>query len=654
MSAGNFTVLPLAENSVLQASSDQSTNARYLPDIDGLRAIAVLLVVGFHAFPSVVTGGLVGVDVFFVISGFLITTIIIGDLCGGKFRLLIFYQRRVRRIFPALLVVLVSCFAAGWFVMLPDAFANFAKQVTATTAFSSNLLLWNESSYFDAAERANPLLHMWSLGVEEQFYLVWPLIVSLVWTRRRGLLPVVLAIAIISFGLNVIIIQTHPVADFYSPFTRAWELLTGSLLACARAKESSLGSWISDFQRYVASALGAALLIIAPFVVSQNTPFPGWWALLPVSGTVLVIACGGRTWLNRKILANPMLVLIGLISYPIYLWHWPLLTFANYIASNDTSILIRLAMIALSILLAAGTYQFVECPLRFGRGLRQKSVMLLAAMSILGAFGLTAYLQGGFPSRFPGMVQKLTDFTYASEDLYRYGSCFLRPEQDFREFAKCVDPDRTPNNKLLFLWGDSHAAHLYPGYQLIADNLNIIQRNASACPPLLGFRSGIRPFCKSINDYDFALIERIHPDEVVLSAAWTQYDWSPYLEPTVIQLRKAGVRHITVVGPAPMWTDQLAKLLYASFRANPLHVIPSRLPMIFKPDVFDIDHALGTLAKQLGVEYISLLSILCDKDGCLTKLADNALMQWDDSHFTAEGSRYLVARFPAAARPSDQ
>jgi hypothetical protein len=211
-------------------------------------------------------------------------------------------------------------------------------------------------------------------------------------------------------------------------------------------------------------------------------------------------------------------------------------------------------------------------------------------------------------------------------------------------FVSCVDPNS--DRKVLFLWGDSHAAHLYPGYSARGD-VNIIQRNASACPPLIGFSSEIRPFCKSINDYDFAQIRRLQPSSVVLSAAWSQYDWPSYIERTVEQLRNAQVHSIIVVGPTPRWNDQLAKVVYDSFRTDPLHIVPDRLIMTFKPDIFDVDRKLREVANQLGVDYISPLAILCDQDGCLTRPSDDALMQWDSSHLTAEGSRYLVSRFPS-------
>jgi peptidoglycan/LPS O-acetylase OafA/YrhL len=600
----------------------------------------VLLVVTFHAFPTLVRGGLIGVDVFFVVSGFLITTIIFESLSCGEFSLLTFYQRRIRRIFPALLVVLISCLAIGWFVMLPDAYANLAKQIVAAAAFSSNLLLWNESSYFDTAERSNPLLHLWSLGVEEQFYLAWPLVVAFVWMRKLSMLRVALSVGVISFCLNVMTAQTHPIADFYSPFTRAWELLVGSLLATT----PRVGFKKTKFRRNIWSTIGAALILLAAVVVSQTSVFPGWWALLPVIGAALVIAAEESAWLNRKVLANPAVVSIGRISYSIYLWHWPLLTFASYSAAGTPSSSVRVAMIVLSILLALGTYRLVESPLRYGKGGRWKAGSLVSAMAVMAVFGFATNLQGGLPSRFPPIVKQLTDYAYGYQRWYREGSCFLRPDQDASAFVSCADPNS--DRKVLFLWGDSHAAHLYPGYSARGD-INIVQRNASACPPLIGFSSDIRPFCKSINDYDLALIRRLQPSKVVLSAAWSQYDWPSYIERTVEQLRNAKVHSIIVVGPTPRWNDQLAKVMYDSFRTDPLHTVPKRLIMTFKPDIFDLDRKLREVANQLGVDYISPLAILCDQDGCLTSPSDDALMQWDSSHLTAEGSRYLVGRFPS-------
>ena len=620
---------------------------RYRPDLDGLRAVAVLLVVGFHAFPSLFPGGLIGVDIFFAISGFLISSIIIEGLQRDGFSFRTFYVRRVRRIFPALLVVLVACMAIGWVVLLPEAYRQLSKPVAAGGGFFSNFVLWNESGYFDDASGSKPLLHLWSLGIEEQFYLVWPLILWLAWLCRVNFLVAILTIGTVSFAMNIALMRSNPVADFYAPFTRAWELLAGALLSyimirstAARAERGILRDGLS--------ALGSILIIVGVITVTKDAAFPGWWALLPIGGTLLIMWAGDRAWLNRLVLSHPAFVSIGLISYPLYLWHWPLLSFARYEQDGVPSSQIRGSVVICSIVLAWLTYRFVETPFRFGSNGRAKSAILVGMMSVVSAFALICYWHNGMDFRFPKIVRDLTSFSYAYQDLYREGSCFLLPNQDFRAFSKCVDPPNVPGRQTMFLWGDSHAAHFYPGYQAaLGGTVNIVQRNASNCPPLLGLDVAVRPFCKSINDQDFNLIAAIRPNTVVLSAAWTYYDWRSYLAGTIERLRSAGVRHILLIGPTPQWTDKLANLMFNEVRTNPLHRVPTRMTRGLRQEVFAVDHDMWQFAAENFIDYVSPTSILCNPEGCLTRLGDTGDMitQWDSIHLTAEGSIYVVSRF---------
>ena len=296
---------------------------RYRPDIDGLRAIAVMLVVNFHAFPLAMRGGFIGVDIFFVISGFLITGIIARELSENRFSLIGFYNRRIRRIFPALIVVLAAVLVMGWLWMLPHAYAQLSSDVFAGAAFAANFALMLQSGYFDIELAKKPLLHLWSLGIEEQFYLAWPLVLIIAARWRIDLLAVAGVIAVASFIFNVMLIGHDPVATFYLPFTRAWELLAGAVLALAWSRvdhSEAASNW--------RAGIGLVLIGLALAVLNVHRAFPGWWALLPIAGSALLLSAPA-SWVNRTLLGWPPMVWIGLISYPLYLWHWPLLVISR-------------------------------------------------------------------------------------------------------------------------------------------------------------------------------------------------------------------------------------------------------------------------------------------------------------------------------------
>jgi peptidoglycan/LPS O-acetylase OafA/YrhL len=311
------------------------SHPKYRADIDGLRAIAVLSVVAFHAFPGVVRGGFVGVDIFFVISGYLICTILFQNLERGSFSFTEFYVRRIRRIFPALVLVLVFVMVVGWFVLTADEYRQLGKQVAGGAGFVSNLLLWREAGYFDSSAEIKPLLHLWSLGIEEQFYLVWPCLLWFAWRRRFSPLTLTLVVAAASFCLNIAVVQGDMVAAFYSPVTRFWELLSGSLLAwwhLHRAPDRAAGPVTAN----LLSGSGLALLAAGFGMIHGELRFPGFWAAIPVAGALLVIAAGPAAWGNRVVLSSRICVWFGLISYPLYLWHWPLLSYARIVQGGHS------------------------------------------------------------------------------------------------------------------------------------------------------------------------------------------------------------------------------------------------------------------------------------------------------------------------------
>lgn len=395
----------------MQNFTYQPSHPQYRPDIDGLRAIAVASVVIYHAIPTLIKGGFIGVDIFFVISGFLISSIIFKSLDNGSFTFLDFYTRRIKRIFPAFILVLLASFIFGWLVLLPDEFQQLGQHIAAGAGFVSNWVLWSESGYFDNVAETKPLLHLWSLGIEEQFYLVWPLLLWLAWKKKLNLLSLSCTIALLSLAWNLYHIQYDEVATFYSPLTRFWELMSGSILAWLLLygkqgwvfypfikpfQSSSFPSphtshshfEISQKVGHWMSLLGTLILIYGFWRIHKEMSFPGKWALIPVLGAVLLIAAGPKAWVNQHVLSNRFMVGLGLISFPLYLWHWPLLSFARIIENVVPSIGIRMLAVIAALILAACTYFLIEKPLRYSHTKVNLKVGLLTfSLLLTGVFG---------------------------------------------------------------------------------------------------------------------------------------------------------------------------------------------------------------------------------------------------------------------------
>jgi peptidoglycan/LPS O-acetylase OafA/YrhL len=386
-----------------------ANTVKYRPDIDGLRALAVLLVVGYHAFPTVVPSGFIGVDIFFVISGFLISNIIFNGILEKNFSLTHFYSRRIRRIFPALTLVLASCLLFGWFLLWQDEYQQLAKHTQGAALFISNFLLWLESGYFDAAAEVKPLLHLWSLGIEEQFYLIWPILIWIIFRFKANALFLIIAFAAVSFGVSLWLLRTNAVSAFYLPQSRCWELLAGSLLAyLTNAKVANRSSLVQSLQKnwlhnkrfcHLTAVSGVMLLILSVALINQTKVFPGYWALLPTLTAVCLIHSGQTSNFNALILKNPVVVWFGLISFPLYLWHWPLLTFARIAQSDTPHWTVRLGLVVVSILLAWLTYEFVEKRFRNETRARAKVMALLIFMMCLGALGTMIVMDKGVSTR---------------------------------------------------------------------------------------------------------------------------------------------------------------------------------------------------------------------------------------------------------------
>ncbi|MDR6207800.1 acyltransferase family protein [Paraburkholderia graminis] len=440
----------------MSTNGTQKHAMSYRPDIDGIRAIAVLSVVVFHTFPSLLPGGFVGVDIFFVISGFLITKIMLIEIENGTHSISGFYARRIRRIFPALITVLILVLIAGWLVLFDDEYRRLAKDTVAGAAFVANLMFWNETGYFSPAAITKPLLHLWSLGVEEQFYIVWPLVLACIHSKQKTLSRVAILVAASSFFVNVLTAQDFPNAAFYSPLSRFWELMSGCFLATSFRKFQVAAQPV----RSIISVTGAALILAAALGAFGTYPFPGIIAAAPVIGAFMLLGAGQDSIFNRTILSNPILVWFGKISYPLYLWHWPILSFATILAARTPSVGIRVVLVLTSIAAAWFTYARIERKIRFGRS---RIVSIAAPCAVLIAIaGFGSVVQGMdthvFGGSFSATVNPASAKYGAGHDLAKQGCGVSEP--DAKLFGCAEDSREMPT---LVMWGDSKAEALFWG-----------------------------------------------------------------------------------------------------------------------------------------------------------------------------------------------
>lgn len=632
---------------------------KYRPDIDGLRAVAVLCVVIFHAFPSVLKGGFIGVDVFFVISGFLITSIIVGNLDRGSFRFADFYGRRVRRIFPVLLVVLSASYGAGWVLMYGDEYRQLGKHITGGAGFVANFVLWGESGYFGSAAHAKPLLHLWSLGVEEQFYIVWP---ALLWFgKRRGwpLLWLTVVLGLVSFILNIAAVQGDPVRAFYSPQTRFWQMLTGSVLACMTLHgQSLLGRWrpaalAGPRWRNAQSWAGLALIVAGLALVTEARAFPGWWALLPTLGAAMLIAAGGQAWVNRVVLGNRVMAAIGLISFPLYLWHWPLLVFLH-LTSLASSPWARAGALALAGVLAWLCYRFLEKPLRSGGATRTKTAVLVALMVLAAAVGATTWYRDGFPSRLKQDGQDYGAYFENSPAEWRFFRRLGIPEkyhheceffdiESFREGRTTSVPRlsiattcyrRDPAKpKAVLLWGDSHAEHLSYGLRRnLPSDWQVLQVASSGCPPSVAETGPSRVNqCVQSNWFALQTVARAHPDVVVVG----QHDSHTLAKMREIgdRLQAMGVKKVVFVGPVPHWSPELPRVMMTELWATKPH---RTFVGVDRPFIDNNTVLRAGFPGSDRMVYVDVIDFMCNREGCLTYLGDDpktGITSYDYGHF---------------------
>lgn len=692
----SLSKLYLRHTSTLTTLQAHLSHPKYRPDIDGLRAIAVLSVVGFHAFPKWFEGGFIGVDVFFVISGFLISTIIFESLDKGTFSFTQFYARRIRRIFPSLLLVLIVSFAFGWFSLLAAEYKQLGKHIAAGAGFVSNIVFWKEAGYFDNAASTKPLLHLWTLGIEEQFYIVWPLVLWLAWKRKINLLAITLLVSGVSFYLNIQGVKQDAVATFYSLQTRFWELASGSLLAwisnyknatCTNVK-TKVDDWLGALIYKHAPGSGNKILVnllsVAGFLllvygfryINENVSFPGAWALVPVLGTVILISAGSKAWINRTILSNRLAVWFGLISFPLYLWHWPLLSFATIMESEFPHRNIRIATVFLSIILAWLTFKLVEKPIRLGGHSKAKITILVALMAAVGLVGFNTYSSDGFKFRHKKLEPFVQQLSWP-EYMIRRQECNDRYGTNFGQY--CLNDNVTKDPEIILI-GDSQANHLFEGLNLATPGKNLLMIGKGACPPFIGLSVRIaegEQNCQSKLDATLKII-REHPSirTVVISMMGAAYvnnkrgfkGGLAYLHETGKEITDDSARIFSegMRRTLKVLLQQNKEIIFVistprlnfhpalCIKTRPLSIENKKLkePCAMSKDLYlrdnkkYLDVVSNVLVDFPAVKVLDTTKALCDDEFCYAML-DGVLLYRDDVHLSLEGSKFIGNFFKA-------
>jgi PAS domain S-box-containing protein len=616
---------------------------RYRPEIDGLRAIAVIPVILFHAGFQLFSGGFVGVDIFFVISGYLITTIILADLEAGRFSILNFYERRARRILPALYLVMASCLPFAWLWLMPSDAKEFLKSVMAVLVFASNIFFWRQSDYFDTDTELKPLLHTWSLGVEEQFYVLFPMFLMFSWQLGRKKIVVFLTItALLSLALAEYAISRNPNATFFLLPTRAWELAMGSLIAFyLRGKER--GQFPPVF-RQILSLVGLGLIAFGVLAFSKETPFPGFSALIPTVGAGLIIVFALPGTLVGRLLVSRVLVGVGLVSYSAYLWHQPLLSFARHRSFTEPNNMVIALILVLTFGLAYVTWRYVEQPFRHKEMMTKRLVWRFSFASAAALAMCTVGLQlatAEYQSRLHS----------DSDQLYRLHTCFFDLQQDFgtlvQNHCDSVQPSairinggQTHTPKVYVLFGDSLAASLYPGLARVIGQNAVIQLTGASCRAIRSVSDG-----RCADFYDWFVdtyVPNNHMDGIIVSSSWLKtYDklgdkeFRARLDALFEKLKEKRV--IVYSQPASLSLD-IHRYVYK------LENFGMEVPNNLEVEANGLDAVNAALSEEVskfGFEFIDASQLFCSKDKC-TVAKDGVFYFWDTVHLTMPGSALLA------------
>ncbi len=623
---------------------------RYRPEIDGLRAIAVLAVVIYHAGftwtgEQVLKGGFIGVDIFFVISGYLISLIIFHEISTGSFTFKNFYERRARRILPVLLVVMLASLPFAWDAMLPQQFVSFHKSILSSLFFGSNFWFWHLDSYWDAPSALMPFLHSWSLSVEEQFYVIFPIFTIFCFRYfRQRIVLIVSIVALLSLLLAEYATREFPDAGFFLLPTRIWELLAGVLLAKLEFRGSAINK---TKYLFLLPYLGIVFILGATVLFHKEIKHPSLYTVFPVIGTMLLIRYAQEGDVITRILSNKLFTSIGLISYSLYLWHFPIFAFTR-ISGKQINNIESLKYVVLSFVLSIASYFLVEQVFRNKNKISSTTfwISLALTLCLLIVLCLKVIQNKGYPERYVNFHKFLKYEAYRYQKPYLYRTCFVARE-DFHQpnpFSQCAPINALSSRKTIYFWGDSNAAHLIPGIQhYLASDYHIELRTMGGCGAFFGNVNKGSPGCKELNDKIFEEIITRHPDKVIIAGLWRD-GFVDLLEVTIEALKQQGIDDILVIGPVPRWTLGVPRTVFNFGRKHKkLKQLPEYLDDVRFVKIRELDAIFQQMTTQQNVQYYSPLAQFCREGvGCRIHMGDDKLLQWDNQHLTVEGSLYLL------------
>jgi len=636
---------------------------QYRREIDGLRALAVVPVILFHAGFASFSGGFVGVDVFFVISGYLITSLIIGEQAAGKFTILKFYERRARRILPALFLVLLVCLPAAWLWLLPYDMKMFSQSLIAVCAFASNILFWRTSGYFDTASELKPLLHTWSLAVEEQYYVFFPVLIILTWRfGKRWMVTLFAVIGVLSLLGAEWYTSSVPSLTFFSLQTRAWELLLGACAAfyLTTPDRKPVGRWVGE----LGGALGLLLILYSVFAYDKQTPFPGFHALVPTVGAVLIILFATPQTLIGKVFGSKVMVGIGLISYSAYLWHQPLFAFARQRSFEVPGPLTYLVLTVISLGLAYLTWKYIETPFRDRTKFTRKQIFAYAACGslFLLSVGLAGQLTKGTVGRYTGAQGDFLHYFENSFPDWQYAKrvnlfAEMRGDCDFFDLKatwsghttnlpaqiskSCYERNPAQPHAIL-IWGDSHAQQFYYGLKnTLPPDWQILQIASSGCTASLVYVRNPQNYCEYSNYFALQTIQQARPDVVLVGQ---EHGHSvEAMETIAAKLKAAGVGKVLFTGPSPHWKrGGLPALTACKLWGH----IPRYSTLGLDEDFNAADARLKEdFPPSTSARYVSLMDYFCGKDGCLVYFGNDVkagITSFDYSHLTSVSSLHFA------------
>lgn len=591
----------------------------------------------------------------------MISTIILKGLEQNNFSFTEFYCRRIRRIFPALITVLLSSLGIGWFVLLTDEYLELGWHSVAATGFISNLILWGESGYFDGSADTKILLHLWSLGIEEQFYLVWPILIWASLKLRISSLALIVALFITSFALNIHGINSEPVATFYSPQTRFWELSIGAILAYLVLLSKEYEFCNKRLFENFLSILGIGLIGTSFLLINKSQPYPGFWGLLPTLGAVFLLGAGSRACFNHWILSNRLLVWFGLISFPLYLWHWPVLALSRILESQTPILEIRVAAIFISIMLAWITYYFVERPLRFGAHNRANIIGLIAILVLTSSFGL--FIWNGKGLKFRDPAQQLIFTSQKNEQLFQEG-CTL----NFKNIPKTHCAEINTGKDMILIVGDSHVRHWFEVLKekITKNGLDVVALSKGGCPFLLNAAVPNVPDCIETNAEVFRYIEnnqnRIKaillagqyetylPEGYLKDSQGNNLIFSSALQNTIKKLGNHKIIFLDQIPPIPFEPKKCINRPY-KISTNNFECRTKKSEAVAELSLYKSQRDLG-ISTSKNVSIFNADDALCDKDYC-NAMDANLLLYYDKTHLNPNGVKFVKNKIYNMQLPLD-